>query len=208
MVDRNVACLTAAAPEMNDPALPPIESVTADWGEFFHGYLSRWETEGGSDDAVVPSPLMPHLMYEWLRDRAAARWPQRTISTRPLNATAGTPWERVAPDGSHYVSFADWMCPVNCIEPERCPHTRGPRTWTMPAAVKALVERRREAGDVIQGPIVFHCTHRAYGVGMIDTRDVVAADRQVAESAIDGPATFLVGTVSHCHGALNLLSVV
>jgi hypothetical protein len=77
----------------------------------------------------------------------------------------------------------------------------------MPQAVREYVEARRAGGEDIRDPLVFHCTHRAYGVGMIDTSAVVAADNAVAAAAIDGPATFLVGTVSHCHGALNLLSV-
>src|SRR5919112_184722 len=43
------------------------EQVVADWGEFFDRWLDR---PGGPDvgggDTIVPSPLMPHLMYEWL----------------------------------------------------------------------------------------------------------------------------------------------
>ena len=77
----------------------------------------------------------------------------------------------------------------------------------MPQAVSEYVESRRAAGEAMLGPLIFHCTHRAYGVGMIDTSAVVAADRFVSEKGRDGPASFLVGTVSHCHGALNILSV-
>jgi hypothetical protein len=42
---------------------------------------------------------------------------------------------------------------------------------------------------------------------MIDARVVVAADRQVAAWGAQGPCRVLVGTVSHCHGALGLLAV-
>ena len=40
-------------------------------------------------------------------------------------------------------------------------------------------------------PLVFHCTHRVYGVGMIDTSAVVEADRTIGEAAENAPATFL-----------------
>ena len=56
-------------------------------------------------------------------------------------------------------------------------------------------------------PLLFHCTHRAYGVGMIDVRDVVAADAKIAERGSAGEAVFLVGTVSHCHGALRCITI-
>jgi hypothetical protein len=41
---------------------------------------------------------------------------------------------------------------------------------------------------------------------MIDTDDVLAADELVA-SECKGGGEVLIGTVSHCHGALNVLSV-
>ncbi|HXB27951.1 MAG TPA: hypothetical protein VNV25_24685 [Gemmatimonadaceae bacterium] len=191
VVDRNPDC--AAAQSLGDAQL-----AVADWTSYFREYL------GSADeaDAIVPSPLMPHLMYEWVRDRAKERWPDREITTRPLPSAPPTPWERAAPDGVHYVSFATWMCPINCIEPATCPHTKGPRTWTMPATIRDYVTQER-----IAGPALFHVTHRAYGVGMLNVADVLAADRLVEEVAEDKAAQVLVGTVSHCHGALAVLSI-
>jgi hypothetical protein len=117
------------------------------------------------------------------------------------------PWQRAGEDGTHYVSFAEWMCPINCIEPARCPHTRGDRSWSLPVAIDAYAKDERAAGRAVEGPFVFHCAHRAFGVGMLDVRDIVAADRAIATRAAQGPADFLVGTASHCHGALQRIVV-
>ncbi len=182
-----------------------VTLVTAGWVDFFDRYLSAETAE--SDDAIVPSPLMPHLMYQWLLERARQRWPGREVSTVPLTTSPDTPWQSSAPDGTHYVSFATWMCPINCIEPKLCPHTRGERDWSMPEAARQIVTRATEADDRLLGPVIFHCTHRTFGVGMFDTRDVVAADEFVRTAAADSAADVLVGTVSHCHGALNVLHV-
>jgi hypothetical protein len=149
---------------------------------------------------------MPHLMFEWLLRRAASRWPGREVSARPLADAPGTPWHRHA-DAATYVSFAEWMCPINCIEPARCPETRGPRSWSMPIAIREYVDAECAAGRALEPPIVFHCVHRAYGVGMIDVRDVVAADAAISAGGASGPARFLVGTVSHCHGALRRVEI-
>ena len=214
VVDRDPDCLIARA-----PCAPGVRVVAATWEGFLAAFLAE---EGrphdaaapGADvghehgDAIVPSPLMPHLLFEWLLARARARWPVRNVTVRPLRGTPAVPWQRAAADGSaHYVSFAEWMCPINCIEPVRCPATRGDRDWTMPAALAAYVAAERETGHVLEGPLVFHCTHRAFGVGMIDVRDVLAADRTVAQVATGAGAEFLVGTVSHCHGALGVLAI-
>jgi hypothetical protein len=201
VVDKDPACRAAGL--LREGVAPDAMLAVSEWTPYFRTYLDA-ASEGAdvARDGIVPSPLMPHLMYEWLHDRAVARWPDRTVTTQPLPAAPPTPWERAAPNGIHYVSFATWMCPINCIEPATCPHTRGPRTWTMPAAAREFAETERLAG-----PALFHVTHRAYGVGMFDTRDVVAADALVRVAAQDGPAAVLVGTVSHCHGALAVLSI-
>ncbi len=211
VVDRDSGCTVASAggSDLEGLTSPLPTLAISPWTDFFQDYLSRWDSSADSSlsDSIVPSPLMPHLLYEWVRDRARERWPEREITTLPLENKPPTPWESPAPDGTHYVSYATWMCPINCIEPVLCPHTRGDRTWTMPKAMQEIVEQSGGGDSRLKGPLVFHCTHRAYGVGMIPVAAVVDADRFVAAVASDRSARVLVATVSHCHGAVNVLSI-
>ena len=126
---------------------------------------------------------------------------------RPLDAPSGIPWQKRGADGTQYVSFAEWVCPVNCIEPALCPATRGERSGSMPPAVVAATEEARRNGRNLAGPVIFDCQHRAYGVGMFDTSAVVAGDEIVRRAGEAGAAEVLVGTVSHCHGALSVLAI-
>ena len=206
VVDRDPGCRVATEAAVGQEP----EVVTREWGEFFAGYLAEaaGQVAGDAPDAIVPSPLMPHLLFEWLLARARERWPGRRVSAGTIGAPFPVPWQRDSPSGdTRYVSFAEWICPVNCIEPARCPVTRGPRSWSLPPSVVAYVETERARGRELAGPHVFHCSHRCYGVGMIDVREVTAADAAIAREAADGPAEVLVGTVSHCHGALGVLTV-
>lgn len=202
-----------------------IQVVVSEWEEFFDAYLggaaagvsaasgvstapgvsadSVQEPPDSCADAIVPSPLMPHLMYGWVLKRARSRWPDRKVSTAPISEEMPFPWQAAAPDGTRYGSFATWMCPINCIEPRKCPHTRGERSWSMPPAAAGFVS----GSENLLGPVIFHCTHRAYGVGMFDTRDVLTGDRFIASAAADKAVRILVGTVSHCHGAFNVLQI-
>ncbi|MBA3672984.1 MAG: hypothetical protein H0W68_13315 [Gemmatimonadaceae bacterium] len=202
VVDRDPACAVVQLPESERPRELRI-AITA-WRTFFDEYLSNAarDPDGHANDAIVPSPLMPHLMADWLVDRAAARWPSRRVDVTPLESAPAVPWQRAGEDGTHYVSFADWMCPINCVEPVRCPHTREARSWSMPAALREYAAAEGSAGREVAGTFVFHCVHRAYGVGMIDTRDVLAADATIADRGREG-AVFLLGTASHCHGAVR-----
>lgn len=204
VVDRDPAC--RAAREQTHG----VEVVIRDWAAFFAGYLdaAAYHPESAARDAIVPSPLMPHLLFDWVVERSRARWPGRHVAVRPLGEPPNVPWQRSSPDGNtHYVSFAEWMCPINCIEPARCPATRGTRSWTMPTAIAQYVGAERARGHNLAGPFVFHCTHRAYGVGMIDVSSVVDADAAIRYLAEQGPADVLVGTMSHCHGAIGRLEI-
>lgn len=124
-----------------------------------------------------------------------------------VNGAVDVPWQRTGEDGTHYVSFATWECPINCVEPRTCPHTRGARAWSLPPTLRAFVETERLRGRRIDGPAVFHCVHRAFGVGMFGVDEVLAADRLVAQVAAGRAAEVLIGTVSHCHGALAVLEL-
>jgi hypothetical protein len=203
VVDRDAQCAVSSD-------VDGVTLVARDWTLFFNEYLAA-AAERGADavraDAIVPSPLMPHLMSHWLVSRARARWPGRGIRIAPLDGALDVPWQRTGDDGTHYVSFATWECPINCVEPRTCPHTRGPRAWSLPPTVRAFVETARLHGRRIDGPAVFHCAHRAFGVGMFDVAAVVDADRLVAAAADGRAAEVLVGTVSHCHGALSVLEL-
>jgi hypothetical protein len=198
VVDRNADCRVAA-----DAA--DLTLVTRDWSLFFADYLAT--AADGASHAIVPSPLMPHLMAQWVVSRARARWPGRMLRLAPLDGAVDVPWQRAGDDGTHYVSFATWECPINCIEPRTCPHTRGPRAWSLPPTLRAFVETERLRGRRIDGPAVFHCVHRAYGVGMFGVDEVLAADALVAQVAAGRAASVLIGTVSHCHGALAVLEL-
>lgn len=201
VVDRNPECAVAALSPDDRPLRLSI--VASEWSTFFDAYLNdaALAPDTYATDAIVPSPLMPHLLAEWVVNRSRRRWPSRSVRVTPLERPPAVPWQRAGADDTHYVSFAEWMCPINCIEPARCPATKGERTWSMPVALQT------HARDEHDDAFVFRCIHRTYGVGMIDVREVLDADASIASAASNRPLDVLIGTASHCHGALKRLVI-
>ncbi len=191
VVDRNPSCDVAVAAARDGTT--DVMIATSDWSEWFAQYLA---TSPSRDDAVVPSPLMPHLFLQWIERRARERWPDRVVEIRTPAPIDGIPWQQATEGSPRYVSFAEWMCPINCVEPKRCPHTRGERTWSLPDSLRK------------PGAAILACTHRAYGVGMIDVAGILDADRALADAGANGATELLVGTASHCHGALGIIAVI
>jgi hypothetical protein len=206
IVDRDPGCRARRElPEAADRVF-----VTSEWDAFFDRHLAaaRPGADGDLPDYIVPSPHMSHLMFEWLVRRTRARCPDRAVDVVPVPDSLGTPYDRTGPDNTRYVSFADWICPTHCIEPALCPAIGGPRSWEMSAAVQGLAERLRASGASITGPVLFVCRHHVYGVGTFAVDAVLQGERVVAQAAAAREtAHVLVGTVSSCHGALNLLRI-
>ncbi|MGH7702057.1 MAG: hypothetical protein ACREMO_03125, partial [Gemmatimonadales bacterium] len=206
IVDRDPDCQAGRELDQGQDRL----LVVSEWGAFLDQYLessdARPEPPGPpAEDVIVPSPLMPHLMYEWLLRRARARWPSRAVETRPIPSGPGTPYDTTAPDATRYVSFADWLCPTHCIEPAVCPVIRAPRTWEMSDALVGLTARLNQ-DQVTAGPVLLVCRHQVFAVGTFSVAAVRAGDALVTAAGTAGtPVDVLVGTVSACHGALNLL---
>ena len=200
VVDRDPGCRAASAiVDMSD-----TEFVQARWSAF----LDRWlgAPTRRADDMVVPSPLMPHLFADWVRTRATARWPEHRVEMVPVERAVGTPFDQLHPgDGNRYVSHADWICPVHCIEPATCPRIRAPRSWEMTETIAEWAgQGAADEGTPALG--VFHCAHVTYGVGMVAARAVRdAADALDARLARHGSAEMVLASVSSCHGAIGVL---
>ena len=200
VVDQDPACRA----RRTIPPVPGLEFVTREWRAYFEEYLGT--AVPGAGDHIVPSPHMPHLMFEWVLQRARTRWPARRVEVAPVPGAMRTPYDRAAADQTRYVSYADWICPAHCVEPATCPATGGPRDWEMSRAVESLARELRAAGTDVAGPALFICKHHVFGVGTFAVDAVLAGDQVVAEAGASGKEAFvLVGTISSCHGALNLL---
>ncbi len=203
VVDRDPNCQAATH------ISPGISSlVTSDWNAFLDRWLNAAERDrDGLSDTIVPTPMMPHLMAQWLERRARARWPDRAVSLVPVDTRLGTPYDRLHTDGVRYVSFADWICPVHCVEPLLCPAIKAPRSWEMGDAITewttALGRDRPTAA-----PALFTCRHAVYGVGMFPVRtafDGFDAFAPLAQSATGGD--LVIGSISACHGAVAMVRV-
>jgi hypothetical protein len=203
VVDRNPTCRFSSEIGAGNSA----SLVVQDWSEFFDSYLNEAQPSapGEPQDTIVPSPLMPHLMYQWLVRQAYRLWPGRLVETRPVPSGSGIPYDVGAPDGTRYVSYADWVCPTHCIEPAICPAIRAPRSWEMGEALERITLKLNRSSPTA-GPVLLHCEHRVYGVGMFDVAAVLDGNALVQTAGASGmPVNILVATISSCHGAMNLL---
>jgi hypothetical protein len=187
-IDRDPAC---AATRISDPR---VRVDVADWSEWLDANLSSWDAA----DHLVPYHWAPHLLRAWL-EREVAR--QGGLLTRGgAVAPRGLPMERDTAAGDRALSYADWICPVTCIEPALCPHTRGPKDWSLCADLE-------RAAPGLDGRVVFRCLHLVWGVGTIPVGEILAARHRLVADLARGGGRYLVATSSHCHALAGVVEV-
>jgi hypothetical protein len=189
VVDRDAACPARAFAD------PRVQVEVASWGD----WLDRRLSSSGPSDHLVPDHWAPHLLFDWLVGQAE----RAGLRTRrgPPPAGRGLPFEAATAAGDRALSYAGWVCPPRCIEPALCPHTRGPRDWSLAADLGA------EADDAAGEALVLSCLHFVYGVGTIPVADIFAARDRLLAGARAGRSRWLVATSSHCHALAAALEV-
>ena len=190
VIDRERACRAAA----QAAADPLVQLETAEWSDWLAAHLGG----AGADDHLVPYHWAPHLLLGWLEGELRR---VGAVTTRggPV-AARGLPFEATTAAGDRALSYASWTCPPTCIEPAVCPHTCGPKDWSLAADLES------PASDGAT-PVVFRCMHLVYGVGTIPVRDILAARDRLCAASSGARRSYLVATSSHCHALSTRLDV-
>jgi hypothetical protein len=190
VIDRDPAC--AVARQLGER----VELVVDDWERWFDQSLGHRDPA----DRLVPYHWAPHLLVRWLARQAESSGAAVTLGGEL--ASRGLPLERPTRGGDLAFSYATWLCPPTCIEPALCPHTRGPRDWSLAAELE-----RARAGDPIDDRIVFRSLHLTYGVATIPIAEILSARERLLGGLRAGRRRYLVATASHCHGLATRLEV-
>jgi hypothetical protein len=190
VIDRDPSCRVAS----EAAADPFVRLETAEWSAWLAAHL------GGADpaDHLVPYHWAPHLLLGWLEGEVRA---SGAVAIRGgALAPRALPFEATTAAGDRALSYASWTCPPTCIEPAVCPHTRGPKDWSLAADLEA------PASDGAT-PVVFRCVHLVYGVGTIPVRDILAARDRLCAASSTARRRYVVATSSHCHALATRLDI-
>ncbi len=165
----------------------PVRMTRQDGVEFLVNNLSLL------DPATMIVPAVPiHLAAEWLRRTFTPSGAVRIIAV-PDYLKESLPHTWITEEGSFLVSYADFLCPEDCPEPEDgCTVTGEIRTplYEVFAALNA------PGFDVH----VIQSRQLAPGLGGYSVKDLQDLRARVLDSGAD---KCLIGTACRCHGTLT-----
>jgi hypothetical protein len=161
--------------------------VLSDWAAYLVAHLP-------AEGEVLLPPYGDHLLARWLAARLAAAG--RRVAVRP-GPRLRFPYVLRRADVT-YASAATWSCPLTCRAPARCPATRAPRTWDLPAELAAEAARRGFTA------LVFASVYKRPHVETVAVAELWQALASVM--ARDGARLWVV-SASACHAAVSWLDV-
>ncbi len=198
VIDKNSECKINK--EVQDKR---VQWVNQDWLEFFPKLVAdHFDNQKYFNDQWVPSPLSPHLIYHAFV-KALAQLLQVAIQHQSFVEDPQAPTKFNLPNGDLAMSHAQWRCPVNCIEPARCPAKRDTRTWEMRQTMQALQQNTHyDSLHFVQ------CQHLCHAVGTIAVRQIFSEFKMLLDKVRQKQVkNFAVATVSSCHGILSAARV-
>jgi len=168
-----------------------LKKISTDGVEFLVRNFHRL----GHGNMIIPAvPL--HLAYEWLAGYVGDVVRVRRIPV-PEAAKTSLPQTWPGNDGSLLVSYADFLCPDACPEPEFCTVT-GER-------------RDRPLHDLLAGlklhgfkVYVIRSRQLAPGLGGFKAEELERLASQVSKHV---PGKWVLGTACRCHGVITAFQV-
>lgn len=148
-------------------------------------------------DANTVIPAIPrHLAFEWLRGSLEREYQIQKISV-PEEIISDLPHTWPASEGSLLISYADFICPEDCPEPEFCTVTGERRDHPLYELLSHL--------DLKDFQVHVIRSHQlAPGLGGYPTGDLLEAAQSVTRGKT---GRWLLGTACRCHGIVTAFDI-
>lgn len=194
-IDHDPNCLLATKQESY------FEWVRQDWVTYLSDYLvENFQNSIAQGDHWVPSPLSPHILFLGFLSAARRIMGSGKFEELPFREGVPPPIKMPLKPGTLAVSFAEWKCPVNCIEPSNCPAIHQPRTWDMQRDLSSFFSAQHSE----RSAHILQCRHLVHGVGTIPCELIFSEFRRLLDELKARPShELLVATVSGCHGVIG-----
>jgi len=146
-------------------------------------------------NTIVPA-IPAHLAFEWMKCHLDKEYKIRKIGV-PEEIKPLLPYTWIGSEGSLLVSYADFVCPDDCPEPEFCTATGERRERPLHDLLNHV--------DLLDFRVHVIRSHQlAPGLGGYKVGDLKTAAEKLTGSEAD---KWLLGTACKCHGIFTALEV-
>jgi hypothetical protein len=149
-----------------------------------------------ADTWIIPA-IPVHVAFHWLIEKIKSENRDVASISVPLSIDSQVPNPYRSEGETLYASYATFICPDNCCEPE------GICMYTRKARLGDLFEKFSEMAEIDFNVVVLRSYQLAPGVGGYPGEHL----QKVYQYILDTPGNYLVGTSCRCHGVINALKI-
>lgn len=192
-VDENTECI--ASKKINDQAL----LIPKTYDDFLLDLIDSKEAEKNS--FVIPDHTAPHVLFRLFLNLLEKKNQNIQSKVIPYDMDLKLPFQKLLDSGICALSFATWICPIDCDEPSHCPKIANTRTWDFRKTFEHYDSKTSH-----QSIHLFYCEQLAYGVVGISSRKLLQEWDTLwkkVTSLHNKPLTLEVATFTKCHGIIG-----
>lgn len=198
------------------PSLPhshaPSPLITKTYPQFILNYVEG-QNNYNEKDILIPDHTAKHVFLQVYLQIVKQKFPKLTTELSPFKSDFKPPFiHKSENDAIWAISYATWICPPDCDEPEICPHIEDTRTWDFNESLGKLFDQilnqestRRLSTQSIHR---FPCTQLYAEIAQIPFPKII---KEISEFIYklqnDPPQKVIVATHSHCHGILGQFEI-
>lgn len=178
---------------------------------FLEEMIKAHQGSGLEAGLLIPDHSAPHVLFQVFLDliRQHEIYRDRIIRITPFpdpNHPSGefpkTPFLKTFDSGICAVSYANWVCPVECEEPNICPAIKDPRTWNFNETFAHYTKDHHT--DPTLSVHLFSCLQLVRGVAFIPMDHIFHEwNRLVHKMEHEKKVNLFVATFSKCHGIIG-----
>lgn len=199
-----------------DPALQTIvdkkfkssvTSIKLEYHEFMAQVIGGDFSLSLTHDLLIPDHTAPHVLFQVFCSlvKTDSQLKNASVEVLPFNTDLGLPFQKTFDSGISALSFAQWVCPLECTEPGICPKIEYTRTWDFNETFQFVKRTEETNPDFLLN--AFSCSQLVYGIASLSFADILREWQRVItlyQKPSPNPLLFLVATFSRCHGIVGL----
>lgn len=194
-IDENPECI--AAKKIGNQA----QRIPKTYDDFLLDLMESNKSETNS--FVIPDHTAPHVLFRLFLNFLDKKGKDLGIQSNviPYNEDLKLPYQKLLDSGICALSFATWICPIDCDEPDHCPGIDNSRTWDFQKTFEHY-----DQNETLKSVHLFYCDQLAYGVVGISSLKLNQEWKNLwkkTTSLQNESLTLEVATFTKCHGIIG-----
>ena len=200
-VDSDEHCVVKTGGAQRSVPLPDVAFIHSSYVDFLTD--SFFDSQNWEESYLIPDHTAPHVFFQLFLNLIKKKLWKATLLD--FSKDIVFPFQKKVHEGVYALSYATWICPPECDEPEVCPAIEGERTWNFSRMILDL--KPAQASFPVYS-VAFSCEQLVDGIAYLPLQKLFNAwNLFKKELERQKSLTLTLTTHSKCHAILGMAEI-